>query len=74
MSPHEEATVVIDCRGPELIVAEGDEQELFALRFDTEAWMWVYQGALDVVKNVLVLNKPRPIDHIPSASELRYGY
>lgn len=74
MSPHDEATVILDCRGPELLVVEGDEQELFALRFDPEVWMWVYQGALDIVKNVLVLNDPNPVNHIPSASELRYGY
>ena len=74
MSPQEEATVIIETRGPELIVVEGDEQELFALRFDPDLWMWVYDKAVGVVKNVLVLNDPNPINHIPSASELRYGY
>lgn len=74
MSPHEEANVIIETRGPELIVIEGNEQELLALRFDPKAWMWVYDKAVDVVKNVLVLNDPNPINHIPSASELRYGY
>lgn len=74
MSPHEEATTVIECRGPVLTVVEGDEQELFALRFDPEAWMWVYDKAVGVVKNVLVLNDPNPINHIPTASEMRYGY
>lgn len=74
MSPHDEATVILDCRGPELVVVAGEEEELLALRFDPEAWMWVYEGALNVVKNVLILNDPNPINHIPSASELRYGY
>ena len=74
MSPHEEATVIIETRGPELIVVEGEEEEIFSLRFDPEAWMWVYEGALNVVKNVLILNSPNPIDHIPTAAELRYGY
>ena len=74
MSPQDEANVILDCRGPELIVVEGDEQELLALRFDPSAWMWVYGKAVGVVKNVLVLNDPDPINHIPSASELRYGY
>lgn len=74
MSPHEEATVIIETRGPELIVVEGKEEEIFSLRFDPEAWMWVYAKAVGVVKNVLVLNDPNPINHIPSASEMRYGY
>lgn len=65
---------MIDCRGPELLVVEGEEQELFCLRFDPTIWMWVYQGALDVVKNVLVLNDSCPVNHIPTAAELRYGY
>jgi hypothetical protein len=74
VSPSEEANVIIDCRGPGLLVVEGEEQELFALRFDPELWMWVYDKAVGVVKNVLVLNDPNPINHIPTASELRYGY
>lgn len=74
MSPQDEATVIIDARGPELIVVEGDEQEIFALRFDPDLWMWVYDKAVGMVKNVLVLNDPNPINHIPTAAELRYGY
>lgn len=74
MSSHDEATVVIDCRGPELIVVEGEEKEILSLRFDPKAWMWVYDKAVGVVKNVLVLNDPNPINHIPTAAELRYGY
>ena len=74
MSPHDQADVIIDARGPELIVVEGDEQELFALRFDPSIWMWVYDKAVDCVKDVLVLNSPNPVNNIPTAAELRYGY
>jgi hypothetical protein len=74
MSPYDEATVVIDCCGPELLVVEGDEQELLSLQYDPEARMWVYAGSPGVVKNVLILNSPSPINHVPSASELRWAY
>jgi hypothetical protein len=71
MLPQELADVVIDCRGPDIQIAWGDESEIDNVAYDPDLGLWVYTGSVEM-KDVVILNPPAPVNHRPQ--NLRWAF